>query len=568
MSAAEVVDPACLARPGLATDVVVHAPAQEGMPWILQKGTHQYLRVGQDLADLARRLDGTTDHETLARSLGPRWSAELVGQAVTQLAGKGIIDDGSAPARRRRVRFMGVHRIQLTLLHPERLLAVLRPVIAVAGHRAVLALAALIAVGGLGALVVLGQEVTLALGTPMHLAGYLAIGIGFLLTTCIHELAHGAVLTAFGGRPTRMGVMLFYFTPAFFCDVTDGWRLPRRQQRVAVALAGIAVQAVVGGITALVALAPVPADVRQTLIVFAVLTYVACVMNLLPFIKLDGYLALMSHLDIPHLREKAMADARTWLAQVLFGARRERELPQLWWAVPFGLMSQAMPMYIVLTLLLIVTDLLLGLGAVGAGALLLIVGGALAYVVLGLVRLVGLARTVGAGRGRLTAVTGVLAAGAVALGALVPVPVTTNGGYVLDDGEAYLVLPSRTADLRVGEAVELHRRGVVTSTPSGAGTVAETSQTPVPTPPEAFLPVSGTGIAIDLPGYRLALDEPPVDAVGTATVFHESVPLWAWLAGTYLAPLGIDVVSAPAPAPAPAPVPASVPVPASEESPS
>lgn len=547
MTAAGVLDAEHLARPRLAEDVVLHPPAQDDAPWILQKGTHKYLRVGEDLADLARRMDGAADHAALAARLGPRWSVDLVAQAVTQLAGQGIIDDGSGPVRRRRVRFLGIHRIQLTLLHPERLLALLRPVITVAGHRVVRLLGLLVAIAGLGALTVLGPEVTQALGTPLHLAGYFAIGVGFLLTTCVHELSHGAVLTAFGGRPTRMGVMLFYFTPAFFCDVTDGWRLPRRSQRVAVALAGIAVQAVVGSLAALAALAPVAPEVRQTLIVFAVLTYVACVMNLLPFIKLDGYLALMSHLDIPHLREKAMADARSWLARVLFGARRTRELPQQWWAVPFGLMSQAMPVYIVLTLLLIVTDLLLGLGAVGAGALLLIVGGAAAYVLVGFVRLVATARSAGAGRGRLTAATTAVAAGAVLAGMLVPLPMTTNGGYVLHAGDAYLVLPAGSADLEPGEAVELQRRGVVTSTPSGSGTVAETTRTMVPTTMEAFLPVSGTGITVDLPGYRLALDERPVEPVGTATVHHRTVPLWTWLAITYLEPLGVDVARPPAP---------------------
>lgn len=34
-------------------------------------------------------------------------------------------------------------------------------------------------------------------------------------------------------RPSRMGVMLFYLLPAFFCDVSDGWRLPDKAHELA-----------------------------------------------------------------------------------------------------------------------------------------------------------------------------------------------------------------------------------------------------------------------------------------------------------------------------------------------
>ncbi|PYF98934.1 putative peptide zinc metalloprotease protein [Georgenia satyanarayanai] len=539
-----VADPVHLDRPRLAEDVVLHPPAEQDAPWILQKGTHQYIRIGEDLAALSRALDGAADHASLAGALGPRWTPALVGQAVGQLADKGMIADGRPPARRRRVRVLGPHRIQLTLLHPERLLAVLRPVAAVAGHRLSLGAGALVVLAGLVALVTLRSDVSLAMGSPLPLVGYLAVGVGFLLTTCVHELAHGAVLTALGGRPTRMGVMLFYFTPAFFCDVTDGWRLPRRHQRVVVALAGIAVQLVVGGLAALAAVVA-PLEARQTLLVFAVLTYVACVMNLLPFIKLDGYLALMSALDVPHLREKAMADARSWLASTFLGARRERSLPQLSWAVPFGLGCMGMPVYIVGTLLLVLSDMLLGLGIVGATALLLVAGGGVAYVVVGLVRLGRQARRCGAPVGRTAAVSIGTAAAVVVAGAVVQVPVTVNGGYVVHDGAAHLVLMNGADDVGAGADVALVRRGLLTShTLTSAELTAEGAR-PVPTPFEAFLPVAGTDVSVPLPGRPLSVAELPPERVGGAVVDLGMLPLWGWLAHTYLEPMGLELAAPP-----------------------
>jgi putative peptide zinc metalloprotease protein len=73
-------------------------------------------------------------------------------------------------------------------------------------------------------------------------------------------------------------------------------------------------------------------DVRQGLLFFALQSYLYGVANLVPFLKLDGYIALAGGLDLPHLRRKAMADFHSWLAHVLLGARDTRQLPDVSWA--------------------------------------------------------------------------------------------------------------------------------------------------------------------------------------------------------------------------------------------
>lgn len=50
----EPVSTAYLERPRLNDGVQVHAPSEEGQPWLLQRGEHQYFRVGADLATLMR----------------------------------------------------------------------------------------------------------------------------------------------------------------------------------------------------------------------------------------------------------------------------------------------------------------------------------------------------------------------------------------------------------------------------------------------------------------------------------------------------------------------------------
>ena len=48
---------------------------------------------------------------------------------------------------------------------------------------------------------------------------------------------------------------------------------------------------------------PAAAPVRSELILFASGAFLGGLLNLIPFVKFDGYLALMSHVDVPRLRD-------------------------------------------------------------------------------------------------------------------------------------------------------------------------------------------------------------------------------------------------------------------------
>ncbi|MFC4066934.1 daptide biosynthesis intramembrane metalloprotease [Actinoplanes subglobosus] len=536
------IDPDRLTVPRIADDVVVHEPAGLGEPWVIQRGEHRHFRVQRDLAQLIQAIDGNRDHDQLVAELGPPWTTGAVGTAVRTLAGSSLLDDGTVTARRRRgtwVRFVPPLTFQFTVLRPERLLARLRPVIRLIAGRAGTAVAGLVAAGGLLALALLSPQVSVALGSPLPLPAYLGLALAVLLTTAVHELGHGAVLTYYGGRPTRMGFMLFYLSPAFFCDVSDGWRLPKNRQRVRVALAGIATQVVVAGAAALSALFVTEPSVRSGLLIFAVTTYVSGVLNLAPFVKLDGYIALMSHLDVPHLRDRAMTDARRWLARRLFGGTYGRELPELRWSVAYGLACMTFPLYIIAGAMALWVDTLQRLGGAGAALALTAVGYLLHLAGRGLVRMVREARAAGAARGRITAALTLFAAGVVATLAFLPIAYNVAGGFVTrPSGQVELVLPTSVdrADIRPGTPVTLYRAGVVVQTE-----VASTALGSVPLAADTasisvFLPIRTDRFEVPvltaaLPG--VTTDEP----VGTARLHAGDVPLGEWLYRKFAEPL-------------------------------
>ncbi|OEJ39795.1 hypothetical protein AR457_18460 [Streptomyces agglomeratus] len=534
-------DTALIDRPRTAPDVAVHEPVEDGAPWVVQRGHHQHFRVAPDLARLIRTLDGTRDHAELAQVLGPPWTSGHVDTAVRRLAGSKLLDDGR-PRRRKAswVRFVPPLTVQFTVVRPERVLARLVPVISALANRAMAVVAAAVAVGGVLALALLAPALTGALGRPLPLAAYLGVVAGVLATTVVHEIGHGAVLTYYGGRPSRMGVMLFYLSPAFFCDVSDGWRLPHPHQRVRVALAGITTQTVIAGSAALTALFLGPTTLRDALLVLALTTYVSGLVNLLPLVKLDGYIALMSHLDIPHLRDRAMTDGRRWLTRVLFGGRYERELPGRSWSVPYGLACAAFPLYIVAGALALWSDLLQRLGPVGAWMLFLGVGYLLYRLGAGYVRACREARAAGGRPWRTVAVTAVVAGAATAAALLVQLPLAVSGGYVTRaDGRTELVLPT-SADrslIREGATVELITSGLMTRRQTGSATVAAAGPAESTASISAFLPVRTDALPSPVLAYPLSVGEAPEDRTGTARIDAGTRPLWDWVLTKYIAPV-------------------------------
>ncbi|MFI8188708.1 daptide biosynthesis intramembrane metalloprotease [Streptomyces sp. NPDC085946] len=535
-----------LERPRTAGDVAVHEPLTDGAPWVIQRGEHQHFRTSENVARLVRLLDGSRDHGQLAAALGRPWTADHVDRAVRNLADSRLLDDGTPVRRVRRVRFAGPLTIQFTLLKPERMLRRLTPLIRPLAHRAVLAAAAAVTLLGVLALAACGPALGAALSRPMPLWSYAAVMLGVLLTTAVHEVAHGAVLTHHGGRPSRMGFMLFYMSPAFFCDVSDGWRLPTPRQRVQVALAGIAVQAVAAGSAGLAALLVPAGPARDTLLLVSLVNYLTCAVNLLPLVKLDGYIALMSHLDVSHLREKAMADARRFLARLLFGGRDQgRELPGRRWAVPYGIACLLFPLYLVSTALTLWSSILQRLGVAGSALMVCGLGYLLWRLGKGTATLVGDALRAGA-RPLRVAAAGLLAALSLGLAAtLVQVPATVSAGYTTNaDGSLSLLVPEGGAgfDLTEGTRVTLRRSGLLSRPEVGTARLGEPVGRDTLAPLTAMLPVDSGRPWLAMRAYPLergattpAAHGP--DRTGVAEVRAGDHPLWKWFAVSYLGPL-------------------------------
>jgi putative peptide zinc metalloprotease protein len=126
---------------------------------------------------------------------------------------------------------------------------------------------------------------------PGGLLAVLALGIAAGL---FHELGHAAALRYGGGRSRGIGVGLYLMFPAFYSDVTDSYRLPRRA-RVRTDLGGIYFHLIFAA--ALIGLA---AAFGSKFLIAAVLVFnIEAFRQLMPFVRLDGYWLLADLTGIP-----------------------------------------------------------------------------------------------------------------------------------------------------------------------------------------------------------------------------------------------------------------------------
>lgn len=537
-----IVEPHPLpAHPALSAGVLVHPPVEAGAPWLIEREGRRYFRVGADMAGLARALDAQRDVPTLALVLGSPWSVGLVEGALRQLQQLNLLDDGQMrTVRPRRVAVVPPMSLQVTVIDPAGLLRRLSRPIDLLSRRPVLIAYLVVAVTGIIALALQADAVRRLLSEPLPLRAFAIVFVGNFVATALHELAHGAVLTHFGGTPRRMGFMFFYMLPAFFCDVSDGWRLPRNAMRVRVALAGIAAQFVVAGALTLVAPLVPGGELSDTITLLAMVIYLAGTINIIPFVKFDGYLALMSHLDISDLRGKSMDDARAFLAHSLFGSVHERQLPGRRWVVPYGLGCLLFPLVLVGVVGLgMWAQVFARLGYIGSLINLTLV----ALVLFGIAREVGRVHRLSAGRSprwwRVIAVDGVLAAFAVLLLTQVHTTRTVAAGYRIEgDGAVVYVAGNEAVLVGPGQYVELRSNGLVLRPQIGSATISDAPREKADIAMTAFTPVEiDTQVTSRVAMFRLVLLDRPDQEQGVAEIRTDDRSLGGWLWSTYAEPL-------------------------------
>jgi CRP-like cAMP-binding protein/Zn-dependent protease len=167
------------------------------------------------------------------------------------------------------------------------------------------ALTALMALSGLVAFFVAQSSGRYSIGEAnAPLDSVILLALGFVLTYA-HELGHAAGLVHYRRRIKSAGFMLYFGSPAFFVDASDGLMLERTPRIVESAL-GPYSEMVLAGIASLLLVAFPEASIAPFLFKFCALNYFVIFENLIPLLELDGYFILAETIEVPDLRERSL----------------------------------------------------------------------------------------------------------------------------------------------------------------------------------------------------------------------------------------------------------------------
>ncbi|HEX9059486.1 MAG TPA: hypothetical protein VF941_04840 [Clostridia bacterium] len=162
----------------------------------------------------------------------------------------------------------------------------------------------------------------------------------FTITIFIHEFSHAVSCSHFGGEVQKMGVMLFYLAPAFYCDLSDIYFFEKKRYKIFVSAAGIISQSFLfASSIILYSILKIFNVDYKILILYAILNLLSCVGNLIPFVKLDGYWMLSGFLDITNLREKSLKCIISLLNIVNLGDTKELHRNEKLIFLSYGLFS-------------------------------------------------------------------------------------------------------------------------------------------------------------------------------------------------------------------------------------
>jgi putative peptide zinc metalloprotease protein len=265
---------------------------------LARRGDGQMVQLGPLMYALLEAIDGRRDHDELAAAmserLGRRVEAAHVVRLGEKLAQQGLLagSEDKAPPRPNPLLAL---RWKVLVTDPSITQRLTAPFVHMFRSWVLLPVLAGFAVVSWFVLIHKGvaSATAQAFGNPELLL--LVIGLG-VASAAFHEIGHASACRFGGGRPGGMGAGIYMVWPAFYTDVTDAYRLPRRA-RLRTDFGGLYFNAVIAVITLAVWLA----TRTDALLLLIAIQMLEMVRNLSPVIRADGYHILSDATGVPDL---------------------------------------------------------------------------------------------------------------------------------------------------------------------------------------------------------------------------------------------------------------------------
>ena len=276
----------------------------------------------QDLASKVLKVHGrTVDDGEIAET------ARFLSHARLTLDAQGGWRElnAAAEAQKGGIMHQALHNylfFKVPLIAPATVLQKTLPLARIFISKGMLAAYAIVSVLGLYFVSRQWGDLTDGLQRQLNLSGAMLFAVTLFGMKIFHELGHAYVATAMGCRVRSMGLAVMMMAPMLYTDVTNAWQLQDRKKRIAIDIAGVAVEMVIAGIALFIWAFTPPGDGRDMLLVVATAAVaMTLAINLSPFMRFDGYYILADVLGVKNLQPRAFALVRWKLREWLFALR-------------------------------------------------------------------------------------------------------------------------------------------------------------------------------------------------------------------------------------------------------
>lgn len=212
--------------------------------------------------------------------------------------------------------------IRIPFGRPDAMLQTLRPIVGWMFSPTATLLGVCLMVAAVARLMMNWNQFQLASGSVFSPSNWLWLLLAWILLKVTHETAHGIVCQRYGGSVRETGVILAFFAPLAYVDVSSCWRFSSCWQRIHVAAAGMYVELLLASV-AVFSFGVVDSGVASHLLynVIVMASVSTLLFNANPLMRFDGYYILSDVLGIPNLYIRSSEAVSQLLQRILVGQK-------------------------------------------------------------------------------------------------------------------------------------------------------------------------------------------------------------------------------------------------------
>src|SRR3954468_22685265 len=276
----------------------VHGSGYESGACLVRRGDGQMVHLGPLMYALLECVDGERDlaelRACLSETVGKEFEEQHVIRLAEKLGGQGLLAGTEEKAPPKSNPLLAL-RWKVLVTNPAVTRRLTTPFTAL--FRAWVMVPVLLCFLSVCWFVLFHKGLAAATSQALQNPELLLLVFGLaILSAGFHELGHASACRYGGATPSGMGMGLYMVWPAFYTDVTDAYRLPRRD-RLRTDLGGVYFHAIVAVITMGIWLV----WRVDALLLLVAIQLIEMVKQLSPVIRADGYHILADATGVPDL---------------------------------------------------------------------------------------------------------------------------------------------------------------------------------------------------------------------------------------------------------------------------